>query len=98
MATLSFKQAWIEPILNGEKTDTIRKATALVRGDIVAAKCEWVKPPFAYLEVTAVEPVAQRDLDPERRERLAKLYGEGKTLVRIRFRRINARADTRTSS
>jgi hypothetical protein len=98
MAMLSFKKVWIEPIMSGEKTDTIRKATALVRGDIIEAKCEWVKPPFAYLEVTAVEPVAQRDLEPEQRERLAKLYGQGKTLVRIRFRRINAPAGTRTSS
>ena len=66
MKRLSFKKVYIEPILDGSKRQTIRKASSgMVVGDVVASTCSWTQPPFAFAEVTKVQLVRIEDLTPE---------------------------------
>lgn len=98
MRSLSFKQRYIEGILSGDKTSTLRKqAGRLAQGDVIAATCVWTDPPFAHLRVTAVEAVGIGDLTDgiarddgfesavELRKELAALYPGLETLTRICF-------------
>ena len=58
-ARISFKKMWIEPILQGHKTQTMRSRKPKYEvGDRVAATCEWGKPPFCELVVADVERIS----------------------------------------
>lgn len=100
-AAISFKKAYITPIQEGEKTTTIRGATALMPGDVVNAFCRWGQPPFATLKVTEVrhvylseltDEIAQadgfRDLK-ELRAALRDLYGRKRRFCLISFDRLD---------
>lgn len=52
---LMFKQTFIRPILEGRKTQTIRRSTHCAAGDLVAARCQYHRPPFALLRISAIE-------------------------------------------
>jgi hypothetical protein len=94
---LSFKKKYIAKILEGSKTSTLRKTTALKPGDVVAATCEWGKPAFATLEIEAVDGVHREALsDADARadgfdgvqqlhKALAEHYPGMDSFVRIRF-------------
>ena len=98
MRQMAFKKAYIEPILDGRKTQTLRARTSHVEGDIIRAMCHWGKPPFAYLEVTGVEPVALAEITDDMacadgyddaedlKTILVDLYPGVRTFFRIAFR------------
>ena len=55
---LGFKGEFIEPILTGKKTSTIRgRSYGLQVGDVVKARCQYHLPPFATLVITKVEAI-----------------------------------------
>ena len=66
MPVLRFTREWVDPILDGRKTQTLRKNVArTVRpGEVVDAQCgsRYRPETFAQLEVISVEPVALDDL------------------------------------
>jgi len=62
---LSFKKAYIEPILAGRKTSTLRAGTHIDVGDEVMLTCDWGKPPFAYAIARAVSDVGLADIDSD---------------------------------
>lgn len=90
MVTLWFKQLYVEPILSGEKTDTIRKSplrSPLHVGEAVKFSVG-PRPPFAVVEITYVEPIdldAVSQSEPDRAAFLRAEYGST-PLVRIAFR------------
>ena len=99
VASLSFKQQFIEPIQKGVKQTTLRGSRPyFLQGEDVDARCRWTDPPFARLHVEAIEPVqleALSDRDAqndgfesaeELREFLDKLYPGQRELWSIRFR------------
>lgn len=88
---LGFKQQFVSPILNGEKTDTIRKTTNLRAGDIVDAGCRYDLPPFAALRVLSVSDVTLDDMDPERRAGVVATYPGEQRFVRIAFECLKAK-------
>lgn len=98
-----FKQRYVEAILRGEKTDTIRRASPRLPaiGAIVPASVGPVAP-FADLTIENVEPVTPNELTPERRAEVEALIGLSAPLRRIRFRvaRVypNHAAHTRSAS
>lgn len=76
MRSIWFKQCYVAPILNGEKTDTIRdgdKTGRFRKGDIVAASVG-PRPRFAVLEITDVELVDIDSIPVERGLALLELY------------------------
>lgn len=95
--TLSFKKRYIPKILDGSKTSTLRKTTALEVGDTVEAMCEWGKPPFAILEVDGIDDVRRAALGDgdaqadgfqgvhELHKALDEFYPGMDSFVRIRF-------------
>lgn len=106
MRCLSFKQSYVEPIVNGDKVTTLRKQIGKAEvGDVIAATCQWGKPPFAWLEITDVERVHMDDLTEgmarddgfesasELRKELATLYPDLHQLVRVRFKTVPKPAD-----
>lgn len=88
---IAFKSRYTEPILKGEKTQTIRmwrNPPSFDVGETVPAKCGWGKEPFAKLLVTRItekflhevsDEEAQADGFDSRdalEEELVALYGE----------------------
>lgn len=65
MARLAFKQGFIEPILKGAKTSTLRPSTRVQAGDDVDLACQWGKPPFARARVESVSEVRREDFDED---------------------------------
>jgi len=106
---LSFKKAYIEPILAGRKTSTLRAATHVQEGDEVNLACEWGKPPFAVVIATAVTDVGLADVDEDlaraegfdsREELVAALaehYPELDRFVRIDFEILRAGSAARSA-
>lgn len=95
MKTLWFKRQFIEPILAGEKRDTIRvlRRRRFHVGELVALS-NGPRAPFATARVAAVEPV-QVGVEPERLAAVMAWCGEGEP-TRIRFDEVQPRA-TRTT-
>jgi hypothetical protein len=99
VASLSFKQQFVEPIQKGEKQTTLRgRRPYFLQGEDVDARCRWSDPPFAKLRVEAIEPVrlaALSDKDAHAdgfesaealRQALELLYPGQDELWSIRFR------------
>jgi len=87
--TLWFKQKYVAPILSGEKSDTIRKASSrLPAADNVVSFAVGPRPAFARARVLSVEPIDLDDIEPERRAELLRYYGV-EPLVCIRFELID---------
>ena len=63
MRRLSFKKAYVEPILTRRKTSTLRAASSITEGDSVAFTCEWGQPPFAEATVLRVSEVGLAEVD-----------------------------------
>lgn len=99
MAVLRFKGRYIEPVVTGEKVQTLRaKVPGGVRpGVTVDAASSYSKPPWGRLRVDSIEKIAVVDLDDETarldgfesaaslREELARLYPGVEDLFAIRF-------------
>jgi len=97
VARLSFKKTYVEPILDGTKTSTLRKTTNLEPGDRVTLTCRWGDPPFAEATVTRVSEVRLDAVDfelahaegfdtPEALVKvLGELYPDQEQFVRIDF-------------
>lgn len=86
MGSLWFKREYVEPILRGEKRDTIRASTTLRTGDQASASVG-PRPPFARLHVTKVERIALAEIDDlDHRAAVRSLYPGRRRLVRIHFR------------
>jgi len=85
---LSFKAEYIEPILRGEKTSTIRGRCRVRPGQRIDAICQYHKPPFAQLEVLSIErmPVAAVT---ESWPNVRQTYDQDHVYV-IHFRRVSA--------
>ena len=99
MAVLYFKSRWIDPILDGVKTQTLRRRIpgTLWCDDTFDAGCSWLDPPFARLEVVSIDHVHVDDLTRADARRGATMLGtlidgieqtypDVASLVRIRFR------------
>ena len=100
MRLIGFRGRYIEPILAGTKTTTVRKAhgaPGLPRvGEVVGMRCRYDRPPFVYAQVTEVEPYrlanatdddAQADGHGDATEWVAAIrdvYGDA-PLVRVRW-------------
>jgi hypothetical protein len=85
MKSLWFKATFVKPILSGQKTDTIRRASNRLPavGDQIALSVG-PREPFATAEVLSVEPAV---MSASKREKVAKLYGDDlDNMVTIRFR------------
>lgn len=54
MPGIAFKKVYVEPILKGKKTQTVRLGTSLTEGETLVAHCRWGDPPFAHLRVTEI--------------------------------------------
>ena len=63
MRRLSFKKAYVEPILTRRKTSTLRAASNISEGDTVAFTCEWGQPPFAKAVALRVSEVGLAEVD-----------------------------------
>lgn len=87
MRGLWFKRRYVDPILRGEKRDTIRAKppARLDAGEVVAASVGPIRP-FAHLTIEAVEPVSVAGLDVETRAAFRAIYPTAETAWRIRFR------------
>lgn len=85
-ANLWFKQKYVEPIITGEKTDTLRKPTSkwMPEGTLISLSVG-PRTPFALARITACEVVKTRDLSEERRESLRKLIGDSPVCQRLAF-------------
>jgi hypothetical protein len=59
---MSFKKAYAQAIVDGRKTQTLRKATSLSEGDEVACFCKWGEPPFARVRIEAISWVSLWEL------------------------------------
>ena len=101
MAVLRFTKQWIEPILSGRKTQTLRKkvsSTVIVAETVEAWNGYSRDRMFAVLVILAVDTVAVSELSeldahrdgfeslPELRRALRGLYPGTRSLYRIRFR------------
>jgi hypothetical protein len=108
--TLAFKQPYVEPIMKGSKTQTIRLGSHHEPGDVVACHCRWGEPPFAYVEVVKVEREvridkltnadARRDGFPNRKELIAAIktfYPLAEVVTVIRFRRVQQPVESEPS-
>lgn len=74
MTSIWFKNQYVEPILSGDKVDTIRRGRKLyVPGTILRASVG-PRPPFAMLEVIECELITLATCLPERRASLRSLY------------------------
>jgi uncharacterized protein YqfB (UPF0267 family) len=87
MTSIWFQQRFVEAILSGEKTDTIRKIgrrpPPLV-GETVAFSVG-PRPPFATATVTAVVEIRAKDLSADYCELLRGIYGDFDRLRKISF-------------
>ena len=85
MKSLWFKSKYVDPILNGDKIDTIRKAQPPINlkvGDVIAAQVG-PRSPFALLEITDISIIG---LPFERQAEICRLYPGVEKLTRISFR------------
>jgi hypothetical protein len=98
---LGFTKDYIEPILTGAKTTTLRRSRPnLAPGDVFGARCRYTDPPFALLRVVRVESVAVSGLTSEDaardgfsgiehlRQAIARLYPNQDLLWRVVFERV----------
>lgn len=62
---LRFKARYIEPILAGRKTQTLRTQLSpnIIPGVIVNAACHYDRPPFAELRIRDIRSVRVGDID-----------------------------------
>ena len=103
VASLSFKQQFIEPIQKGAKQTTLRGSRPyFLQGETVDARCRWTDPPFAQLHIEEIELVqldALTDRDAHNdgfesaaalRETLELLYPGRAELWLIRFRNVES--------
>lgn len=83
---LWFKQRYVESILSGEKTDTIRRRSSRlpVAGQIVSFSVG-PRPAFARARVIAVEDVDLSNLSPGRAGQVTELFDPRESFSRIRF-------------
>lgn len=67
MRRIGFQARWIEPILSGVKTSTIRRASGpLPRpGEVVGLRCRYDQPPFAHARIVSVSPLALGQVDEQ---------------------------------
>lgn len=81
-----FKQRYVAAILNGDKTETLRRLDARVpaAGSIVPASVGPIRP-FAWLHIDAVDIIAAADLSEQRRAEVAALLGVAERYQRITF-------------
>lgn len=75
MRSLWFRKVYVDPILSGEKVDTVRikPVPGLKVGDLIGAHVG-PRPRFATLRITAIEEIRLGDLDAKRRESVVSLY------------------------
>lgn len=89
-----FKARYVNQILSGEKTSTIRTAWSMRKrkvGDVVPASVGPVYP-FAYLRIDAVESVVMTHLPEDVQQDVVQSLGAGAwdtELVRVRFTLLN---------
>lgn len=97
MRQLAFKQVYIDPILQGAKTTTLRRNARVAEGDLVNATCRRGHPPFAVLRVRKVHEVRIDDLTDgdamedgfvdreDLKKAISDIYPEADRLFRIVF-------------
>ena len=85
MKTLWFKQIYVDPILRGDKTDTIRRATCKVDAGEVLAFTVGPRFPFATVKIIDRENIDASRLPPGRKQIIKQLYGND-PVCRLSFR------------
>jgi uncharacterized protein YqfB (UPF0267 family) len=98
MPLLRFQARWIDPILSGAKTQTLRRSLSgsVLCAEVVDAACRYDRPAFARLRVTAIDRVGVAELTEidavreglsleELRETVESLYPGVRALLRVRF-------------
>ncbi|MCH7720392.1 MAG: ASCH domain-containing protein [Planctomycetes bacterium] len=86
MRSIWFKKCYVEAILSGEKTTTIRaKCPNVGVGDLVRFQVG-AKPPFAVVRVLDIEQIKLSDLSKERRDSVRAIYGDIRTAWRVTFK------------
>lgn len=86
---LFFKSVYRDPILRGEKTDTIRRPIRLPRVGSLVKACVGPSRIFATLRVLEVAPVAS--LSAERRAQVLACYPDiTPDMVRLRFELVDS--------
>lgn len=76
VANIWFKGRYVDAILSGKKTTTVRaKKPKYDAGDVVCFSVG-SKSPFAFARIVAIEPVKFETLPPERQDNLRSLYPE----------------------
>ena len=90
MKTLWFKSRFVEAILSGAKTDTVRSLQSRSPGvgERVALSVG-PRPAFAQAMITGVEEVRAADLGPQRRAEVTRLCGAARRFRRISFRLVH---------
>jgi len=87
MMLLFFKEIYRQPILSGEKLDTIRLPKRLPRVGSVVQACVGPSRIFARLRITAAEPISS--LSPARAAQVEACYGTlDASMVRLTFERV----------
>ncbi len=81
-----FKARYVEDILSGRKTETLRRVNGRVPavGTVAPASVGPVRP-FAWLHIDAVDIISVSDLSEERRTEIETLLGPAPTFQRVRF-------------
>lgn len=85
MKTIWFKGKYIEPILDGTKTDTIRKGIIQIKPGAIIPAQNGPRKPFARLKILSCAPIDISDLPPERQAGVRSIYGDCSTLTKIKF-------------
>lgn len=81
---LFFKAIYRDPILSGEKTDTIRRPTRMPAVGSIVKACVGPSRIFAHLRILEVAPIAS--LSAERRAQVLACYPDiTPDMVRLRF-------------
>ena len=99
MPTLFFRAPYVPLILDGTKTQTLRRTVAgtVVCSDVIHAMCSHAEPPFATLHVVSIDRVDVADLTradarregtplPALLDALDALYPDADSLIRVQFR------------
>lgn len=82
-----FKAIHRDPILSGEKTDTIRMPKRLPRMGSIVQACVGPSRIFAQLRITGAHPIST--LSPERAAQVEACYGAlDPSMVRLTFERV----------
>ncbi len=85
MRQLWFKQRYVDPILTGEKTSTIRaKQPRFTEGDAVTFHVG-PRPAFAIVRIVSIGQRRFASLDPTTQEGVGSIYGDCTTVWRIAF-------------